>query len=61
MDHVQRAQADVASREERIRLIQEEIAAHKSEIETIVKQARDATQQVGMSTAQPSMTSTTRG
>jgi seryl-tRNA synthetase len=43
---VQRAQADVASREERIRLIQEQIAAHKSEIETVVKQARDATQKV---------------
>ena len=45
-DHVQRAQSDVATREERIRLIQEEIAAHKSEIEAVVKQARDATQQV---------------
>jgi hypothetical protein len=45
-DHVQRAQADVASREERIRLIREEIAAAKAEIDTVVKQARDATQQI---------------
>jgi len=45
-DHVQRAQADVASREERIRLIQEEIQASKDEITAIVKQSRDATQQV---------------
>jgi hypothetical protein len=45
-DHVQRAQADVASREERIRLIQEEIQAAKDEIATTVKQARDATQQI---------------
>jgi hypothetical protein len=45
-DHVQRAQADVAAREERIRLIQEEMAASKAEVDNIVKQARDATQQV---------------
>jgi hypothetical protein len=45
-DHVQRAQADVASREERIRLIQEQISAAKTEIEGIVKQARDATQKI---------------
>ena len=45
-DHVQRAQADIATREERIRLLQDEIAASKAEIDTIVKQARDATQQV---------------
>jgi predicted nuclease with TOPRIM domain len=45
-DHVQRAQADVAAREERIRLIEEEMAASKTEIDNIVKQARDATQQV---------------
>jgi len=45
-DHVQRAQADVGSREERIRLLQAQIQAHKDEIGTTVKQARDATQQV---------------
>ena len=45
-EHVQRAEADVASREERIRLIQEQIAADKDEIDGIVKQARDATQQI---------------
>jgi len=45
-DHVQRAQADVASREERIRLIQEEIQASKDEIASVVKQSRDATQQI---------------
>jgi hypothetical protein len=45
-DHVQRAQADVASREERIRLIQEEIQASKDEIVSVVKQSRDATQQI---------------
>jgi hypothetical protein len=45
-DHVQRAQADVASREERIRMIQEEIQASKDEIDTVVKQSRDATQQI---------------
>jgi hypothetical protein len=45
-DHVQRAQADVASREERIRLIQEEIQAAKDEVAGVVKQSRDATQQI---------------
>jgi len=45
-DHVQRATADVASREERIRLIQEEIGASKDAIDLIVKQARDATQKI---------------
>jgi predicted nuclease with TOPRIM domain len=45
-DHVQRAQADVAAREERIRLIEEEMAASKAEVDNIVKQARDATQQI---------------
>jgi hypothetical protein len=45
-DHLQRAQADVASREERIRLTQEQINAAKDEINTAVKQSRDATQQV---------------
>ena len=45
-DHVQRVQADVASREERIRLIQDEIQASKGEIDSLVKQSRDATQQI---------------
>ena len=45
-DHVQRAQADVASREERIRQLQQQIQAAKDEIDNTVKQARDATQQV---------------
>ena len=45
-DHVQRVKADVASREERIRLIQEQIQASKDEIASIVKQSRDATQQI---------------
>jgi hypothetical protein len=45
-DHVQRAQADVAAREERIRLIQGEIQASKDEIVAISKQARDATQEI---------------
>jgi len=45
-DHVQRAQADVASREERIRLLQEQMDAAKNEIVSTVKQARDAAQQI---------------
>lgn len=45
-DHVQRAQADIAAREERIRLIMEEIQASKDEIAALVKQSRDATQQI---------------
>ncbi len=45
-DHVQRAQADVASREERIRLIGEEMQAAKDQITALVKQSRDATQQI---------------
>jgi hypothetical protein len=45
-DHVQRVQADVASREERIRLIQEQIKASKDEIASIGKQATDATQRM---------------
>jgi hypothetical protein len=45
-DHVQRAQADVASREERIRLIQQDIQASKDEITSIVKQSRDDTQKI---------------
>jgi len=45
-EHVQRAQADVAAREERIRLITQEIQSSKDEIDSIVKQSRDATQQI---------------
>ena len=45
-DHVQRAKADVAAREERIRLLQEQIQAAKDDIASVVKQARDAAQQV---------------
>ena len=45
-DHVQRAQADVASREERIRLVQEQMQAAKDDITNTVKQSRDATQQI---------------
>ncbi len=45
-DHVHRAQADVAAREERIRLIQQEIQSSKDEASTIIKQSRDATQQI---------------
>jgi hypothetical protein len=45
-DHVQRAQADVASREERLRLIQQEIDAAKAEIVSLVNQSREATQQI---------------
>jgi peptidoglycan hydrolase CwlO-like protein len=43
-DHVQRVQADIASREERIRLIQEEVQATKDEINNIVKKSRDEMQ-----------------
>jgi hypothetical protein len=45
-DHVQRTQADVAAREERIRLLQEQIQAAKDEIASTIKQARDAAQQI---------------
>ena len=45
-DHVQRAQADIASREERIRLIQEQIQASKDKIAATVKESRDATQKI---------------
>ncbi len=43
-EHVQRASADVASREERLRLIQEQISSAKDEIAAIVKKSRDETQ-----------------
>jgi len=45
-DHVQHAQADIAAREERIRLIQEEIDAAKDEIASMLKQAHDASQRI---------------
>jgi predicted nucleic acid-binding Zn-ribbon protein len=45
-DHVQRVQADVAAREERIRLIGGQIESAKDEIAAVSKQARDATQQI---------------
>jgi len=45
-DHVQRAQADVAAREERIRLIDQEIQAAKDDINGVIKESRDATQAV---------------
>lgn len=45
-EHVQRAQADIASREERIRLLLEQVQASKDEATAVVKQARDATQQI---------------
>jgi flagellin-like hook-associated protein FlgL len=46
LDHVQRARADVASREERIRIYQEQIQAAKADIAAQIKQARDAAQQI---------------
>ena len=45
-EHVQRAQADVAAREERIRIINQEIQAAKADILNTVKQSRDATQAI---------------
>jgi hypothetical protein len=45
-DHVQRAQADIAAREERIRLLQEQIQAARDEIATVIKQSHDAAQKV---------------
>ena len=45
-DHVTRAQADIALREERIRLLNEQIEENKQELATIGKKARDATQQI---------------
>ncbi len=44
--HVQRAQADVATREERIRLLKEQIQAAKDEVTSTIKQSRDAAQQI---------------
>jgi hypothetical protein len=45
-DHVQRAQADIAAREERIRLLQEQMQAARDEINTVIKNAHDASQKV---------------
>jgi hypothetical protein len=45
-DHVQRVQADIAAREERIRIINQEMQAAKADITATVKQSRDATQQI---------------
>ena len=45
-EHVQRAQADVAAREEKIRLIQQEIQTAKDDMGNIGKQTRDTTQQL---------------
>lgn len=45
-DHVQRAQADIAAREERIRLLQEQVQAAKDEMAAVIKQAHDAAQKV---------------
>jgi polyhydroxyalkanoate synthesis regulator phasin len=44
--HVQRVQADVAAREERIRLLRERVQAAKDEIASIIKQAHDTAQQI---------------
>ena len=48
--HVQRAQADIAAREERIRLVREQVQAAKDEIASTIKQAHDAAQQIWDST-----------
>jgi hypothetical protein len=45
-DHVQRVQADIAMREERIRLLQAQIQSAKDEEGSVVKQARDDAQQL---------------
>ncbi len=46
LGHVQRAQADVAAREGRIRLLKDQIQADNDEEMALVKQARDAAQQI---------------
>jgi len=46
LDHVQRAQADIAKREERIRLLEAQIQTAKDEVDAVVKQAKDAAQQL---------------
>jgi hypothetical protein len=45
-DHVQRAQADIAAREERVRLLQEQVQAAKDQINSIIKDANDASQKI---------------
>jgi hypothetical protein len=45
-EHVQRSQADVAAREERIRLIQQEVDAAQADLVSIGKQSREATQKI---------------
>jgi len=45
-DHVQRVQADIAMREERIRLLQAQIQSAKDEENSVVKDARDQAQQL---------------
>jgi hypothetical protein len=45
-DHVQRVQADIAVREERIRLLKAQIQAAKDEETSVVKQAHDDAQQL---------------
>jgi hypothetical protein len=45
-DHVQRAQADIAAREERVRLLQEQVQAAKDQIASIIKDANDASQKI---------------
>jgi hypothetical protein len=46
LGHVQRAQADVATREARIRLLKDQIQSDNDEEISLMKQARDASQQV---------------
>jgi hypothetical protein len=45
-DHVQRVQADIASREERIHLIQDDIQAAKDEITNLIKKAQTDAQAI---------------
>jgi hypothetical protein len=45
-EHVRRAQADVSSRDERVRLLQDQLQAAKTQIAAIVQEARDAAQKV---------------
>ena len=45
-DHVQRAQADIAAREERIRLLNDQISEAKADLEAIIKKAHDDAQKI---------------
>jgi hypothetical protein len=45
-EHVQRVQADIAAREDKIHMIQDEIQVAKDDINGLVKKSRDATQQI---------------